>query len=138
MIYMNKIIVLLVAIVNLALQNLGASYVYGCSGPTSFDCSGLPYYCYLEIADIELPRSAYEQGYCDDYMKIETIDELQLGDLVFFNTESDNDLCDHSGIYLGNREFVHASSARGKVTISEIEDNYYEQRFSWGRRILSD
>jgi cell wall-associated NlpC family hydrolase len=135
---MNKIIVLLVAIVNLALQNLDASYVYGCAGPTYFDCSGLPYYCYLEIADIELPRSAYEQGYCDDYLKIETVDELQLGDLVFFNTESDGDLCDHSGIYLENREFVHASSTRGKVIISEIEDNYYEQQFSWGRRILSD
>ena len=56
----------------------------------------------------------------------------------FFNTVSDGDLCDHSGIYLGDLEFIHASSAKGEVVISKIEDNYYAERFSWGRRILSD
>lgn len=133
-----KIITIIALIITLATQNLGASYSYGCAGPTYFDCSGLPYYCYMEIADIELPRTAYDQGYCDDYIKIETVEDLEPGDLVFFNTVSDGDLCDHSGIYLGDLEFIHASSSKGKVVISKIEDNYYAERFSWGRRILSD
>ena len=95
-----KIITIIALIITLATQNLGASYSYGSAGPTYFDCSGLPYYCYMEIADIELPRTAYDQGYCDDYIKIETVEDLEPGDLVFFNTVSDGDLCDHSGIYL--------------------------------------
>ena len=134
-----KIIAILILIVNLAIQNLGAPYSYGCAGPNSFDCSGLPYYCYKEIADIELPRSAYDQGYCEDYLKIETVDELELGDLVFFNTIADNDLCDHSGIYLGDNQFIHSSSGAGEVIISDLDEGgYYAECFSWGRRILSD
>ena len=135
-----KIATIIFMIISLAIQNLGANYVYATAGPNTFDCSGFTYYCYKEIAGIELPRSAYGQGYCEEYEKIESIEELQPGDLVFFNTVSDDDLSDHTGIYLGeeNNKFIHASSGKGEVVISEIHDNYYESRFSWGRRILSD
>ena len=135
-----KIATIIFMIISLAIQNLGANYVYATAGPNTFDCSGFTYYCYKEIAGIELPRSAYNQGYCEEYEKIESIEELKPGDLVFFNTVSDGDLSDHAGIYLGeeNNKFIHASSGKGEVVISEIHDNYYESRFSWGRRILSD
>ena len=59
--------------------------------------------------------------------------------MVFFNTNlTDGDMCDHTGIYIGNGDFIHASSSAGKVIISNLNSGYYNQRFSWGRRILTD
>ena len=65
--------------------------------------------------------------------------DLKAGDLVFFNTVSDDaDKCDHVGIYIGSNKFIHASSGKGEVTTSEISNgNYYARTFSWGRRVLS-
>ncbi len=133
-----KILTIIAMIISLATQQLGAGYSYGAIGPDYFDCSGFTYYCYKEAADIEIPRTAYEQGYCEEYTKIETIANLEPGDLVFFNTKRDNDLCDHAGIYLGDNEFIHSSSGKGEVVISEIKGTWYEGSFSWGRRVLED
>ena len=133
-----KIITIIGMIISLALQSVGSPYVYGATGPEQFDCSGFTYYCYSEGAGIELPRTAYEQGYCDDYLKIETIDELERGDLMFFNTNNDRDLSDHAGIYLGNNKFIHCSSASKGVVISSLKDSWYAGAFSWGRRILEN
>lgn len=133
-----KIFAITTLVINLAIQSLGAPYAYTHTGPNSFDCSGLAYYCYLEGAGIELPRTAYEQGYCEEYQKIENIEDLRLGDLVFFDTLRDNDKSDHTGIYLGNRRFIHASYSQKRVIISTIDNNYFEGCFSWGRRIITD
>lgn len=120
-----------------AILHLGKPYVYATAGPNTFDCSGFTFYCFKEVAEIELLRSAREQGYDDTYEKIENIEDLLPGDLVSFNTNgSDNDACDHSGIYLGRGQFIHCSSEKGKVIVSTLLKGYYNERFSWGRRIL--
>jgi len=128
------------AIVALAKKQLDKKYVYAAEGPDNFDCSGLTYYVFKKAAGITLKRTAYQQGYDNRYAKITSISALQVGDLVFFNTSSDSDLCDHVGIYLGGSQFIHASSAGGKVMISAISakssGGYYYKNFSWGRRIL--
>ena len=127
-------------VIALATQQIGVKYVYAAQSPsTGFDCSGLTYYVYKNAAGITLKRTAYTQGYNDSYTKITSISSLQPGDLVFFNTVStDSDLCDHVGIYIGGSKFIHASSAKGEVTTSEISNgNYYARTFSWGRRVLS-
>ena len=119
--------------------HLNKPYVYAIAGPNSFDCSGFTYYCVDKIYDIQLLRSAYDQGYDDSYIKIESIEELQEGDLVYFNTNrSDGDLSDHAGIYIGDNQFIHASSAKGKVVISDLSEGYYNERFSWGRRLIEE
>ena len=119
-----------------ALLHLGKPYVYATMGPDTFDCSGFVCYCYKKIENIELQRSAYSQGYDKTYPKIVKIEELKPGDVVFFNTNnSDGDLSDHSGLYLGNGEFIHCSSGKGKVIISTLLEGFYNERFSWGRRI---
>ena len=119
--------------------HLDKPYVYAAAGPNSFDCSGFTYYCVDKIYDIQLLRSAYDQGYDDTYLKIETIEELEEGDLVYFNTnKSDGDLSDHAGIYIGDNQFIHASSAKRKVIISDLSEGYYNKRFSWGRRIVEE
>lgn len=113
---------------------LGCRYVYGDEGPETFDCSGLTQYAYHKVG-VVLSRSAYSQGYGKG-QKL-TMDDLEPGDLVCFNTiAEDVDLVDHVGIYLGGGEFIHASSARGQVIISSLSSGYYKRVFSWGKRVL--
>lgn len=120
-------------------QHLDAPYSYASFGPKSFDCSGFTYYCFKQVYGIELNHSAYTQGYEGDYEFIKEIENLQIGDLVCFNTNSrDKDLSDHVGIYLGEGMFIHCSSAKGKVIESSLLEGYYNERFSWGRRVLDE
>ena len=130
------------AILTLAKSLQGVPYKYAAQTPSDgFDCSGFTYYVFRNAAGISLKRTAKTQGYNESYEKISSRSSLKAGDLVFFNTVSDDDdLCDHVGIYLGNSQFIHASSAAGKVTISSLgssERDYYYRTYSWGRRIIS-
>ena len=123
-------------IVALAKQQLGCKYVYAREAPPYFDCSGLTQYCYGQFG-YKLKRTAYEQGYDNTWPKITRIEDLQVGDCIYFNTNNtDSDLCDHAGIYLGNNSFIHASSSAGKVVIGTLASGFYRERFSWGRRVL--
>ena len=118
-----------------AQEKLGKPYVYGATGPNSFDCSGLTQYSFKKVS-VSLKRSAYSQGYDSSYDKISGTGSLKRGDLVFFNTISDSDLSDHVGIYLGGGCFIHASSGGHKVVVSNLSSGFYNRVFSWGRRIL--
>ncbi len=119
-----------------ALQFLGVPYVLGGNGPKTFDCSGYTKYVYAHFG-ISIPRTAYTQGYWNKGTKITSISDLQVGDLVFFNTMGDSDLCDHAGIYLGNGQIAHASSGSArKVIVSNFSQSYYRSNFSWGRRVI--
>lgn len=124
-------------IVALAKQYLGCKYVYARENPPYFDCSGLTQYVYKQFG-YNLKRTAYLQGYDDTWPKIQSIDDLQIGDLIYFNTnETDADLSDHAGIYMGDGNFIHASSSAGKVVINSLTSGYYKEHFSWGRRLLN-
>ena len=118
--------------------HLGKDYKYATHGPNTFDCSGFTYYCYYTVYGIELSRSAKGQGYDEAYEKIENIEDLKIGDIVCFNTVSDHDLSDHVGIYIGDGNFIHASSGKGEVCISTLLGGYYFEHFSWARRILKE
>ncbi len=124
-------------VIALAKAQSGKPYVYGTTGPNSFDCSGFTYYVFKNAAGVTLKRTSESQGYDSSYTKISAISDLKVGDLVFFNTNSDDaDLCDHVGIYLGSGSFIHASSAGGKVITSSLNSGYYNRTYSWGRRVL--
>ena len=122
-------------VVHAALEKQGSKYVYATHGPNTFDCSGLVYYAFRQIG-ITLPASAHKQGYSSGTQI--TYDQLRPGDIVCFNTsdDGDDDLVDHTGIYIGSGQFVHASSAAGKVIVSRMDKDYYHTAFVWGRRIL--
>lgn len=126
------------AMVDYAKQYLGRPYVSGGNGPNSFDCSGFTKYVFQNAMGYTLPRTAYTQGYNSFGRKITKISEIKLGDLVFFDTNAnDSDLCDHVGIYVGNNQFIHASSGNGmKVVISTLGGTIYERLFSWGKRVF--
>ena len=129
-------------VITVAMSQLGKPYVYGSgysmdSDPRGFDCSGLVYWCFLHIG-IKLKDTAYRQGYDESLKKITDKNDLRRGDLVFFDTVSDSDLSDHSAIYLGNGKFIHASSSKQRVIVSDMSEagSYYDRAFSWGRRVL--
>lgn len=124
-------------VVDEAILHLDKPYRRFAEGPNSFDCSGFVYYCFKEAKNIEIPRTAKGQGYNDEYEKIENIEDLMIGDAVYFNTVYDRDLCDHAGIYVGNGDFIHCSSSKRKVLISSLLNGYYNKHFSWGRRIIN-
>lgn len=122
-------------VIYVAQQQLGKRYVFGAAGTATFDCSGLTMYCFKQVG-VSLAHSAYTEGYNNNRTKISSASSLRRGDLVFFNTVSDGDMCDHVGIYMGNNYFIHASSGAGKVVISNMGSGYYSRVFSWGRRVL--
>jgi len=116
-----------------ARQMQGTPYVWGGESDSGVDCSGLIYKLLLEEgADARgLPRRASTQmaglGVSVDK------EDLSPGDLVFFTTYKAG--ASHVGIYLGDGDFIHASSAQGKVTISNMSEGYYKRRFVGARRI---
>lgn len=124
------------AVIEEAMTHLGKPYRHYASGPDRFDCTGFTCYCFETVYGIELERSAKAQGYDDTYTKL-PMNALRRGDLVYFDTNThDNDLSDHAGIYMGDGNFIHCSSGRGKVIISSLWDGFYYEHFSWGRRVL--
>lgn len=116
-----------------ALEYLDVPYVLSRKDPKAFDCSGFLVYLFDEEG-IELPHSAELIGTDESFAFIENIRDLRIGDIVCFDTIEDKDPCDHVGVYLGNKSFVHASSTFGKVVVSRISDIYLET-FTGGRRI---
>jgi len=116
-------------IANYAYRFLGKPYVYGATGPNSFDCSGLTQYVYHKFG-VEISRTTYTQ--VGEGTKVNRSD-LRAGDLVFFNTEGS---ISHVGIYVGNGEFIHAPRTGKPVMVSSLSDGYYSQKYSTARRIF--
>lgn len=118
-------------IVALAKQYLGTPYVLGGNGPSSFDCSGFTKYIYAQFG-YTLNRTATDQ--LQNGVSISR-DELQPGDLVFFKYNTSKPVS-HVGIYIGNGEFIHASTNRYVVQIDQMNSGHYANVFVYARRIL--
>lgn len=117
-------------VVALAKNYLGYSYVYGASGPYSFDCSGFTSYVYKQFG-YTLNRSAADQlsnGVSVAYS------DLQPGDLIFFRNNTTK-AASHVGIYIGSGQFIHASTNTYQVIISDLS-GYYSNIYVGARRIL--
>ena len=123
-------------VVALAMNYLGVSYVYGGASPSGFDCSGFTLYVYKQFG-YSLPHSASSQ-WSSSGVHVER-SELQPGDLVLFcdPARSKGKACSHVGIYIGNNEFIHASSgSSGKyVKISSLSESYYNKYYKGAKRI---
>ena len=116
-----------VNLINNAYKFIGTPYVYGACGPNTFDCSGFTKYVYSMLG-ISIPRTSQTQyGYGTVIGK----ENLKIGDLVFFNTYSYHG---HVGIYIGNGDFIHASSSRG-VMVSSLQSGYYNTRYAGATRV---
>ncbi len=114
-----------------ALTYLGTPYVYGSSGPYSFDCSGFTSYVYSSLG-YSLNRSSSNQT--SNGVAVSKSD-LQPGDLVFFATSSSGNVS-HVGIYIGDGQFIHASTNTYQVIISDLSSGHYNSVYVGARRIL--
>lgn len=115
--------------IKLLKEQVGKPYVWGANGPDSFDCSGLTRYIYKEALGIDIPRVSYDQA---KFGKEVAKEDLQVGDLVFFDTMNKGRVS-HVGIYIGDNEFIHASNKRDGVKQSKLE-GYYEKTYRGARR----
>jgi hypothetical protein len=114
-----------------ALGMIGIRYKYGGGTPElGLDCSGLVRYVYKEAWGLNLPRTSEEISKVGQRVEA---DDLQAGDLVFFNTLRRN--FSHVGIYLGDQKFVHAPAAGGHVRIESMDVGYWKKRFNGARRL---
>lgn len=117
-------------IADYAKKFLGKPYRWGASSGNSFDCSGFTMYIYKHFG-IDLGHGAdlqFKEG-----TKISRSD-LQLGDAVFFTTYKKG--ASHVGIYIGNNKFIHASSSGGSVIITDLDKEYYKNRYLGARRYI--
>lgn len=119
-------------IADYALQFVGYRYVYGGSSPSGFDCSGFTSYVYKQFG-YKLNRSASDQ--LDNGTPV-SMSELQPGDIVIFKKGNSSKRATHVGLYIGNSQFVHASTSKVGVIISKMSDAYYTTGFVGGRRII--
>lgn len=113
-----------------ARQYLGRPYVFGASGPRSFDCSGFVRYVYRQYG-IYLPHSAATQS---RYGDIVAKSNLKVGDLVFFSNTYKRGIS-HVGIYAGNNQIIHAFPGDG-VTITSLSDRYLTSKYAFSTRLL--
>jgi peptidoglycan DL-endopeptidase CwlO len=113
-------------VVGIAMQYLGVPYVWGGSSPAGFDCSGFTMFVFAQLG-VSLPHHAASQfGMGVPVSR----DQLQPGDLVFFNGLG------HIGIYIGGGAFIHAPHTGDVVKISSLNDSWYAATYVGARRIL--
>jgi len=117
-------------IVEFAKTQIGKPYVYGATGNNSFDCSSFVQYVIKRTLGITIPRVSAEQS----VFKPKLHNNIKKGDLLFFETLEKGRIS-HVGIYIGNRQFIHASSKSKKVTVSEFS-GFYEEKFRWAVSVL--
>ncbi|MFR9278925.1 NlpC/P60 family protein [Ezakiella coagulans] len=118
-------------LVSIAKSQLGKPYVFGSSGPSSFDCSGFTTFVFRQMG-IKLPRTSVSQS---RFGKPVDKANLQVGDLLFFNTSGAG--VSHVGIYIGNGQFIHsASGINPGVVIDKLNSNYYIRTYVNARRVL--
>ena len=118
-------------VVEVALAQVGKPYIWATSNPNiGFDCSGLTYYAFKQ-AGINLNRTSYTQ--INNGVSVDSKD-LRKGDLVFFNNGGGR--ISHVGIYIGNNQFVHASSPGTGVIVSKLFGSYFGNTYVGARRII--
>jgi cell wall-associated NlpC family hydrolase len=114
-----------------ALNMIGVRYRWGGNTPDSgLDCSGFVRYVFQDTLGMTLPRRAEEMSRVGEKV---TVSELKPGDLVFFNTMRRS--FSHVGIYIGDNKFVHSPSTGSTIRVDDMDDGYWEKRFTGARRI---
>jgi len=114
--------------ISTALTWMGTPYVYGGESRRGIDCSSFVQHVF-SANGISLPRTAAQQA------KVGTpiaTSDLQTGDRLYFS--SSRTYIDHTGIYIGNGKFIHASGSRRGVTISDLSESFYQKIYVGARR----
>ena len=120
------------AFVTHALNYLGTPYRYGGRTSKGMDCSGLVYRTGADVLTLQMPRRSDAIA---EYAKRITDEEIQTGDLLFFNTAGG---ISHVGIYIGAGKFIHSASDGPStgVIISSIQDSYWKKTYRFACSIM--
>jgi cell wall-associated NlpC family hydrolase len=115
-----------------AMNFLGVPYKRGGSSESAgFDCSGFTRHIFEMSLGLVLPRRVDQQASAPGLTPVPR-DELQPGDLVFFNTLKRT--FSHVGIYIGEGKFIHSPRPGGEVRVEEMGLAYWRKRFTGARR----
>lgn len=110
----------------------GTTYCMGGSTKDCIDCSAFTHIIMRNVYNVNVPRTADEQYKASQHINLEDLNE---GDLVFFNTNGGSDMS-HVGVYMLNNKFVHAATSGG-VMVSDLNDSYWKPRYrAAGRFVL--
>ena len=117
------------AIAATAKSQLGRPYVSGGSSPSrGFDCSGLVYWVCARNG-IDVPRISRDQASAGRRIKRSN---LRPGDIVVFKIPRSGY---HTGIYIGQSNFVHSPKPRARVRIESLKVNYWDRYYVTARRV---
>lgn len=106
-------------VVNQAAKEIGKPYVWGATGPSSFDCSGLTQYTYKHAIGKVLPRTTYTQVNLGTRVSMKN---LKKGDLLFWGPKN---APYHVGIYAGNGQYIHAPQPGQNVRKQALSSYFY-------------
>lgn len=108
---------------------LGTKYRFGGESINGIDCSSFIQNVF-ELAGYKMPRTAREQARYGYFVRKE---DIKPGDLLFFATYAS--FPSHVGIYIGDGKMIHASSRGNRVEVTSINQDYYQKRFLFAKRI---
>lgn len=107
--------------VELLKKELGKPYVWGATGPDSFDCSGLVYFVYHDQLGKNIPRTALTQGLVSNNVDKK---DIQPGDILWTSS--------HIGVYIGDGKVLHAANPIQGVRIDDVQW-FFDNGFKIGR-----
>ena len=122
----------LLDVANFAEQYVGSPYRWGGASPAGFDCTGFVMWVYAQFG-VALPHT--EAGQLASGPRVDAAD-LQRGDVVVFANTYRRGLS-HTGIYVGDGQFVHAADERHGVIVSALWDHYWGPRVVGAARAIS-
>lgn len=108
-------------VVSLAKAQVGKAYVWGATGPSSFDCSGLVQWVYKNAVGKTVSRTTYTQVNEGVNVTVST-SSLQSGDLLFWGKAA---APYHVAIYVGNGQYVSAADEQQGVILATLSSYYW-------------
>lgn len=114
-----------------AMNFLGVPYRRGGSSDQGFDCSGFTRHVFESSLGLVLPRKVDDQARAPGFVTVKR-DDLEPGDLVFFNTLRRT--FSHVGIYIGDGKFIHSPRSGSSVRLEDMRLSYWTRRFTGARR----
>lgn len=119
------------SLINQAMEFIGVRYRWSTEAPQSgLDSSGFVAYVFKDKLGFLIPRKTSQMTRVG---KSVSRDELQPGDLVFFNTMRLT--FSHVGIYVGDNKFIHSPSKGASVRVDDMGSLYWDKRFDGARRL---
>lgn len=108
----------------------------GTSAWQGVDGSGVVYVS-ARINGIDLPRNVEEQFEFIEN-RPENLEDIKIGDLLFFSTNEDLEDISEVGVYIGDDRFIYANKSKGRIENDSIKNDYFAKRIKGIRRLFSE